>query len=507
MHGDQITCTSLCNSLNPNLKTSDINLFTSDNLNNVNGWNLKSSKCLFSFNFNFNFNNHFNQSNSDLKIVKIKSNGKSHILVFLNNGDIFKINGLFDNSQYPNFNYNEINTEKIGVLYKDSNNHVLIENIIIDYGNNSILLWNETEVSCISIIDSNKIFYTPQNPNLKILNVSIENNDKFLINQNFKLVGNDPLIAAIVLNNNSIDLINIRENSINNFQILNVNNPIKPNFDNEFTNNNLLNNKISSICLTSTVIAICSSIGKVEIFDLITGKYIRTVIDRIGKKKIIESNLNLNLLNDSSINSSIVVQLDESNSRGLLFFGSYIQYFQCGELLFDNKNIKNKKYNNKKLIDKKGDVSDDIKFTLDNYEMEKLDRINQKKLLNKYNGSNDDNISRINNDDEMNLAIALNLSCNDIQNSNDYFSNGNSQTDLPLDQDLYQDEDENQLIQKALELSLHASNSIQEGNSKSTEFTHDEDLDHDLQLAIELSKQENYNQTWEQDNSQWEELV
>lgn len=458
---DRIKINNNDTSHNQLIKSGSIGAFSCDESGMIFGWDIRNGDCLFKLKL-------FNENN---KVIKLQSDGKTILICLLENGEIWVIKNIFKSLRDNSI---KIEKFKIGIIPFDRYNSILL-NLFVDYGNETVTIWNELNLIIYSFsIDNllnlnlnNKLIYEPPIDTL-ISSVIFENNSKMFIKRDLNIVGSDPLLASIVLNNGIINIINIRE-TLSTHLLKPIN--LKPimakflmendhiNYFNNFNTNLDLNiSPIASVSINSVFIAIASHLGKVEIFDLMTGEYLRTVIDKIGKKKFQELE---NITPIRIFNNLIKLYIDENLTRGLLIIGNYLQYFLCGNSKDDNNfNKRNdKKFNNKKFIDKKGDSIHDIKDSIGNYQIEKDENDKEKQLLIKYNGNTD----IIHNDeDELNLALVMSLSMND--NSNDI---ENSSEFSPINDD-------------------------------------DHDMDEDLRLAIELSKAENYREI---DEEQWEEFI
>ena len=212
-----------------------------------------------------------------------------------------------------------------------------------------------------------------------------------------------------------------------------------------------------------------------------TGEYLRTVIDRIGKKKVQELQ---QILSTEEINNLIKISLDDTLTRGALIIGPHIQYFLCGQDKHENDTRKFKA--SKRLNDRKGDTLKDIEFSLDNYRADVLQNAREKKLRAKYNGE-------VDSEEEVDIALGLSLSLN-------------------------YDEDEE--LRKALELSQLAEpllvtddEQLMNNTGRLSQNTYSTDptelaldSDEELRLAIELSMRESYKNYANADEEQWQPL-
>lgn len=482
------------------MKSGMIGAFSADETGLISGWDIRTGECLCSY-----------KSSVDSKIIKLQSDGKTTVIILYQNGEIWALYNVFEALKRADV---ELTQGKIGKIPLDRNG-LITSNIFIDYGSESVTVWNEIELLVLSygknaseastqFIGHDHInTYNPPEGAL-INSVSFECNDKLFLKRNSQIVGSDPLLAAVCLNNGAIEILNVREPSSS--TKLKPLNTIVPNFLNEHESNLTVNyldphvSAVASVCLNSLVVAVSSHLGKVELFDVMTGEYLRTVIDRVGKKKLQELE---GMLPNRLTNSYIKLYLDDSTTRGVLIIGSHIQYFLCGgpkngdEALNGKKKVKT----GKRGSDKKGDIHEDVKHSLHAYEEEKMQKKKERDMLAKYNGETleDEN-------DQLNMAIVMSMSLNETANP---IIGG---TPADLDDSFYEDEEMRQLNQ-ALKLSLSTSetpttegHSMAESMGGDTNTETETEIDEDLLRALELSKLEN-NKNWEEVEDQWESLV
>ncbi|KAG0690385.1 hypothetical protein C6P40_002988, partial [Pichia californica] len=419
-------------------KNGHIGAFSADESNNIYGWDIRSGECLFKYKL---INNDYNS-----KILKLQSDGKSILILLLENGELIVLKNIFKNLK--DLNLTEIEVFKIGNVPVDRNGLNTV-NFFVDYGNQSVIVWNHIELSIFSYANINNINYNNHDNRLSykvkdnqfICSVSFENNDKLFIKRDTNIVGTDPLLAAICSNTGIIEIINIRE-SLSTSELKPIQSII-PKFITEHDEGNLENDfqinyldqsisKIASICLNSLVIAISNHFGKVEIYDIITGEFLRITIDRIGKKKIQEIE---NILPNRILNSPIKLYLDESNTRGLLILGNHMQYFKCGGSKNDDFD-ESKKHKNKKIgNDKKGNLNQDLKYTLDIYEEEKQQKKKEQDLFIKYNGGDNSTANLLDEEEQLNMALVMSMSLNENNNTNNNINNinnnNNNNTNIP----------------------------------------------------------------------------
>lgn len=483
--------------------------FSADETGTINAWDIRTGECLCEY-----------KTAVNSKIIKLQSDGKTAVIVLFQNGELWLLRNVFGSLKGDDV---KVKFEKIGQVPFDRNGLITL-NLFIDYGGESVVVWNEIEVLVLSYSNiseasrqvqnhDNIISYTPPERTL-ISSVSFESNDKLFIKRDPKIVGSDPLLAAVLLNNGIVDVINIREPPSS--TALEPINTIVPKFLSEHESGVSMNysdtrtSPVASVCLNSLVLAISNHLGKVELFDVMTGEYLRTAIDRVGKKKLQELE---GLLPNRLINSSIKVYLDDSSTRGVLIIGSHIQYFLCGgpKNGDDATGVKKKTKSGKRGNDKKGDFSEDMKHSMSVYEEEKMQKKKERELLAKYNGEGLDDEK-----DQLNMAIVLSMSLNETGNKReDYNLNGN----LNESSDSYYEDEEMRQLNEALKMSLNTTettettpienHSLADSNQQTnteTETDPDIETDEDLLLAIELSKQEN-NMDWEAVEDRWESLV
>ena len=493
-------------------KPGMIGAFSADESGTINGWDIRTGDCLCEYN-----------STIASKIIKLQSDGKTAVIVLFQSGELCVLKNIFGSLKRDDV---EVKFERIGQVPFDRNGLITL-NLFIDYGGESVVVWNETELLVLSytnISEANRqvqnhdniITYTPPERTL-ICSVSFESNDKLFIKRDPKVVGSDPLLAAVSLNNGIIDVINIREPPSS--TELKPINTVVPKFLNEHESGISMNysdsrtSPVASLCLNSLVLAISNHLGKVELFDVMTGEYLRTAIDRVGKKKLQELE---GLLPNRLTTSSIKVYLDDSNTRGVLIIGSHIQYFLCGgpKNGDDALGVRKKARSGKRGNDKKGDINEEMKHSLSIYEEEKIQKKKDRDLLAKYNGEELDDEK-----DQLNMAIVMSMSLNETENRG---ADSNPVGNMDESSGSYYEDEEMRQLKEALKMSLSTTETLPtEGHSLAeshggpkteTETGLDIEMDEDLLRAIELSKLEN-NRNWEDGEDVedvedgWESLV
>jgi hypothetical protein len=494
---------TLISSHNLLTKIGTVGAFSADESGLICGWDIRNGDCLFKYQIE-------SSDESMRRISKFQSDGKTAVILVTESMHIFLLKGVFEHLRSP-----EINVEliKIGEVDYTLSGEMSI-NLFVDYGNKTVVCWNSESLIIFSYDEENndlplnhnsnsfpQLVYRPQNSSIS--QVVFESNDKMFIPRKCDIIGTDPLLAAVCNKYGHIEIINVRESLLSDeIKPINLKTIIPKFLDEPDYMNTLASriNPVASISINSLFIAIANHYGKVEIFDLMTGEYLRTVIDRISKKKLQDLEA---ALPNQFFHTIVKVFIDESITRGLLIIGNYAQYFLCGNSkhadITSNGNKKKIK-SNKRLNDKKGNFNSQIKQTLDIYESEKRELKRHNDLINKYNGlvndSDDEN-------DQLNMALvmsmSLNESRNDLNNSKD------------LDEATSNDE-EMQQLKRALELSLEASSTdqvVEDQEISNNEI--DNEMDEDLKLAIEISRQENYkvwqDEKFSDDDEQWEGLI
>lgn len=499
-----VTPTPRIKSHNVLAKSGSIGAFSCDESGFLYGWDIRTGDCLCKYSIPTN----------DNRVVKLQSDGKSVVIAVLENGDILVVKNIFELLKNDNLLTN-VSISTIGQLPFDRNGLIGSLNLYVDYGGKSVVVWNDLELSIFSYDGTqnhHKLTYSAPE-NTVISYVKFECNNKLFMKRDTKIVGSDPLLAAICLNTGIIEIINSREH-LSSSKLKPIN-KIVPNFLTEHQNDLVFNqldphiSKTAAVCLNSLVIAVSNHLGKVEIFDVMTGEFLRTVIDRIGKKKLQEIE---NILPNRIINSPIKLYLDEFSTRGVLIIGSHIQYFLCGNSKNDDseeQQLRKKNFKSNKRVgnDKKGDFKEDVDHTLNVYEENKIEKKKQKDLIAKYNGEIP-SVNPLDEQDQLNMALVMSMSLNESASNITNNDDGN-----------IADEEQKQL-DEALRLSLlstgdqenidiNNSNLIQQGTSGESDLKEEDgEMDDDLLRAIELSKLENY-KTWdngEDPQEQWETL-
>lgn len=450
------------------LAKGGITAFSGDENGKVYGWDTKNGKLVGSYTIR-----------DGVKVSKIKSDGKSVVICVLENFEIYSLSNAFDKLNNP------VEVEKVGTILGDTD--VNINNIFVDYGTETVTVWDDLHLVIYSYGSKRIVHSLTYDAPLgsTITHVAFESGDKQYIKQDHDIIGGDPLLAAIALSTGYLEIINIREPHSNTILRPIHNHRIIPTFIEEHDSVlNILNSRrspISSIALNSVVVGIASHLGTVEIFDIMTGEYLRTVIDRIGKKKVQELQ---QILSTEEINNLIKISLDDTLTRGALIIGPHIQYFLCGQDKHENDTRKFKA--SKRLNDRKGDTLKDIEFSLDNYRADVLQNAREKKLRAKYNGE-------VDSEEEVDIALGLSLSLNYDEDEELRKALELSQLAEPL---LVTDDE--QLMNNAGRLSQ---------NTYSTDPTELAlDSDEELRLAIELSMRESYKNYANADEEQWQPL-
>lgn len=449
-------------------KSGKINTFTSDESGEILGWDVRSGDVIWSYNFPI--------GEQGTQIRKLASDGKSILIVILDNGEIWSIDGIFDK------NSDEVSLTKVGRF--NTENGMDNKRIHIDYGGGNIIIWNEIEVLVFSfthnsVDHSEARRYIPPD-GLLISHLSIEDNGKIYTPRDESIVGNDPLLTAVCLNNGNIHVINTRDSEWDMIPV----SIITPHFlsENDSFQIEILDDRISqvaSVAINSLVVVASNHLGKVEIFDVMTGSYLRTALSKLSMTRL---NQLSHFIREQGGN---VLKIDERGSRGVLIIGSYVQYFCFGEdVSFIDQQKRNKKGKNKSKSS-----MNTIKNNLDDYEYQlEFDELNLNKRLNnieKFNGTQEDD------DHELQMAMAMSLSLN------------NSQVELPVDtsDDQRRDtDDEEEIMKRALELSLREASTSDipyEDDVVEDEVVEYDEMDNDLRLAIELSKREMEEDEWQ----------
>ncbi|GME94032.1 unnamed protein product [Ambrosiozyma monospora] len=157
--------------------------FSGDQHGNLRGWDLKKGEKMLSLNI------------SSLPLVKIESNGKDVIVVLSNNGDLFIIDNVF-NLFDP--------SPKVTKLYHFENEEEddqISTKMIVDYGGQKIILYNNHKLEIISYASDNFGNYCTLvlELNESIYKASLEQNNTQFSVQDKDMVGGDPLMMGVLL--------------------------------------------------------------------------------------------------------------------------------------------------------------------------------------------------------------------------------------------------------------------------------------------------------------------
>lgn len=442
-------------------------------------------------------------------IIKVLSDGKTAAVCIASCGDIWVIKNIFNMMKDEKC---EATYHKIGQI-PQRDPFTFWKNVFVDYGNESVIAWNDFELMVYSFKESVlkedeyncdvAIYTPPTDTNISL--VSFEANATPFLKRDENIVGSDPLYAAIALTDGSVEIVNVRESAATLTPTLP--NPIKPKFLKEFykTNKYVISESmgpIAAIALSSMVLAVSNHEGKVEIFDLLSGEFLRIATDKLSNKRLAW----VQFCQPQRIRNRLVqLSLDQNTPRGLVSVGPYIQYFTIGEGKRNEAKESERRKRNWKRIGK-ASYCDEVNFHLDNYETEVANKKKDKVLLNKYNGSH-----TLTEEEELLLVTSMSLET------------------APAEQDDEVDELERALKLSMLEgqqslrqddLLVGHSGDINFENNVEREFeefdvdnaNENEDEDEELRLALELSKRENF-KNWDGDEydddfeDKWESLL
>lgn len=457
------------NSLHSSLtKTGLIGAFSADESGNLWGWDIRTGETLCRLHIpTFSL-----QEEGYRCIIKLLSDGKNVVVCIASNGEIWVIKNAFDMIKGENV---EVKYLKIG-QFQPRDPYNFLKNVFVDYGNETVTMWNDYELNVFSYNQGgeeeneyvpNILVYTPPEGTYISL-VSFESNAKPFLKRDETIVGYDPLYSAVVLTDGSVSIINIRE-SVSNFLQPIHHTPIKPKFLKEFYKANRYEisetlGPIAAVALTSMIVAVSNHEGKVELFDIMNGEFLRIATDKLSNKRLAE----IQFIQPQRIRNNLVqISLDQNTARGLVSIGPYIQYFIMGEGKRNEQKEDDRKKRNWKRLGK-ASYFDEVNFHLENYDTEVEQKKRDKVLLNKYNGSH-----TLTEQEELELVTTMSLETT-------LFATGDSEMDE---------------LEKALKLSLLEEESHAPMYDKIEEFAALElDEDDQLKMALQLSEQENVRQ-------------
>ncbi|GMM31387.1 hypothetical protein DAMA08_041320 [Martiniozyma asiatica (nom. inval.)] len=482
------------NATNFSLNKGQIGAFSGDERGNVAGWDIKEGEILWK--------THIQRG----RVVKLLSDGKSALIAIMEDGSMWIFENLFDKKKRDD---DDVVKRIFGMINMDSN-PIFDKRIVVDYGSGSVVIWNDHElliynykeklldeslyiqekIADINIthddphsfhehqhLDARR--YTPPAETI-ISNITLEDNGKRFTQFSPHIIGGDPLMCAITLTNGIIEIINVRESE----WTIPVVRSIIPHFLGEHDGSRVQVvivddrvSKVASVVLNSAVILVSNHLGKIEVWDVMTGAYLRTALDKLSNSKLTQLE---HFIREQGSN---VIKINEREKRGVLVIGPYVEYFCFGEDEFITED--DKKFRGRGKV-KGGKASSDlVKRKLDDFNFEKQldEQFEQERVrrIGEFNGEpiiNDD-------DEEMAMALAMSMSIKE----------STSQVDLTGDQN---ELDENEQIRIALEMSANEIDHLKHSVGDS--------MDDDLRLALELSKRENY-ATWNyEEESQWQPL-
>ncbi|TID18659.1 hypothetical protein CANINC_003833 [Pichia inconspicua] len=481
-----------CKTLHTTLtKTGSIGAFSVNIDGKVWGWDIRTGEILCKLQLPT-----FPRITEDFDfIIKVVSDGKTALVCIAGNGDIWIIKNIFNMIKDVKC---QATYHKIGQIpQRDSSS--FWKNIFVDYGNESVIIWNDWELLVYSYkesvlsgeeyISDVAVYTPPEGTNISL--VSFEANATPFLKRDERIVGSDPLYGAIALTDGSVEIVNVRDCS--SLLTSTLQNPIKPKFLKEFYKTNKYEisesmGPIAAIALSSMVLAVSNHEGKVEIFDLLSGEFLRIATDKLSYKRLSW----IQFCQPQRVRNRLIqISLDQNSPRGLVSVGPFIQYFTIGEGKRNAmKESERRKRNWKRLG--KASYCDEINFHLNNYETEVENKKKNLNLLDKYNGSHD-----LTEEEELLLITSMSLETSSTK--------GNVEVDD---------------LECALKLSMlekkHSSLPRDQlvGHSGDIKFENDKDDDEDeeLRLALEISKHENFKQwsddTYDEDfEDKWECLL
>lgn len=410
-------------------------------------WDIKNEKIVWSFELEL-------PPTTSLSFKKVHSNCKDKVLVVLSTGEIYCIDTNFKDSH-------EGEVKLIGKVNPDTFDN---QKLVIDYGGQGVIVWNENELliynlNTRTISGSTDNLHDHQSELLRkftpplgklIIKFVIPESFNLLSARNLETIGNEPLIIAVCLNDGQIVILNARDTQWEMRPIT----TITPRFLNE-KDAHLVEirddrvSQVASLAINGTVCIVANHLGKVEIFDLMNGKFLRIAINKLTNNRL---NQLKHFITEQGGN---ILKIDQNHPRGLLIIGPYVQYFCLGEDTPDiNKRKKNIKGNKNKS---KGDLNS-IRLNFDDYhyqlEQEELKNAEQRDIIEKFGvgSSATDLDGEV--DEEMQLAMAMSLSEQQeqpvaISDDESYEDHRNLIEKLPED-----DDEEEALLRSVMEMSL-----------------------------------------------------
>ncbi|KAI5961220.1 uncharacterized protein KGF55_004145 [Candida pseudojiufengensis] len=231
-----------------------------------------------------------------------------------------------------------------------------------------------------------------------------------ILNRNENIIGSDGLLVGVLLNDDSIMVWNIRENSnssiVPQYRIYPELNYKKLSSRLNYEISRLELSKITTFALNSSILAVSGYNGLTYIYDVFTGKFLREISIKFPKR-FEQMHHHLQFTTEIKLNP------DPFNTNGLIICGEYIQYFQFGELINQNKSNKSKKPKQINLgVHNKHESKKKITDGMDEYNRQLNQQKQTNQLFDKYNGT-------IYDDDEEEMRIALAMSENLHSNQNE----------------------------------------------------------------------------------------
>lgn len=433
-------------------KAGKANAFSADERGLLRAWDVKTGNILWE---------HPLDLAEGVQVRKLASDGRSLLVAVLDNGTILSVDGVFSKERH-------ITCTKVGQFSVDDG----FDNtrVVVDYGGRGVIVWNAREVLVFGVGGVNGLQETEAESHsearryvppagLHITQLALEDNLKTYTIRDEEIVGGDPLLAGVCLNNGHIHVINVRD-ALWEMAPLSI---VVPNFLTETGPLvEIVDERVSLVAgltINALVVLVSNHLGKVEVFNVVSGEYMRTALPRLSNTRLTQLQ---HFVREQGGN---VVRVDERGTRGVLVVGPYVQFFTFGDdtSLVDAR--RKRKGGNKSKASQ-----NEIKNELDDYEylLERGD------LMRTRFGARSEPPDS---DEDIQMAMALSLSLN------------NSQVALtPEGVNADENDDDDEDLRRAMEMSLRESSQSEPVSLGASGGEYDEDLELALALSAEVDE-------------------
>ncbi|KAG7660739.1 uncharacterized protein J8A68_005701 [[Candida] subhashii] len=311
-----------------------------------------------------------------------------------------------------------------------------------------------------------------------------------IYNRNPSIIGKDGLLYANLLSDDSVIIWNIREDSKDIEPIVKIH-PDLQHIKYSISIYEAINRRalpqVTTIALNGCIIAIGGYNGVTNIYDVFSGKFLREISMKFPKRFT-------HTYNELIPINFIKLNPNQIDTNGIIVCGDTIQYFQFGDLQEIKSSGSNKKA---KLVNMgvlgKNESKRKIREGRAEYDSEEYTKSKTYGLLDKYNGTQFDD-----EDDELTMALAISESYHSSKDTSqvsvdheENIVNGGSIEEEELDEELLlaielsKQEAGLQTEEEEEEYSLYSAEPIESSSSQRELIDHE--IDEDIRRALELS--------------------